>query len=63
MEEPHILMVDRALKEEGIIRVQWITTTINTSDIYTKNCDPTTFKKHVKKVFNEQLNATGQNQK
>ena len=45
----HIMYL-RELKEERIIRVQWISTKDNCSDIYTKNCDKKTFKKHVKNI-------------
>ena len=40
----------RELKEEGIIRVQWIPSKNNPSDIFTKNYDAELFKKHVKQI-------------
>ena len=47
------IMFLRELKEEGVIRVQWISTTENPADIYTKNLDTKTFLKHVKTVCEE----------
>ena len=44
------IMYLRELKENGIIRVQWIPTENNKSDIFTKNCDLSTFRKHVKAI-------------
>jgi len=43
------MMFVRELKEEGIIKVKWIPTAENKSDIFTKNTDAKTFNKHVKK--------------
>jgi transcriptional regulator of aromatic amino acid metabolism len=36
----------RELKEQGIIRLQWISTKDNSSDLYTKNLDGETFASH-----------------
>jgi hypothetical protein len=36
----------RELREAGIILVEWIDTTRNTSDLFTKNTDKATFMKH-----------------
>jgi hypothetical protein len=36
----------RDLKEEGIIKFKWISTADNSSDLFTKNLNATTFKKH-----------------
>ena len=47
------LMYLRELKENGTIRVQWIPTESNKSDIFTKNCDPQTYVKHVKEICKE----------
>ena len=47
------IMYLRELKEERIIRVQWIPTKDNPSDLYTKNLDTATFKKHVKTICEE----------
>ena len=38
----------RELKEYGVIRVQWIPSGENPSDIFTKNTDKQTFLKYVK---------------
>ena len=43
----------RELKEAGIIRVHWIPTTDNPSDLFIKNLDTKTFKKHVKTICEE----------
>ena len=48
-----IIMFLRELKEDGVIRVQWIPTGENPSDIFTKNVDRQTFLKHVKTICNE----------
>ena len=47
------IMFLRELKEEGIIRVHWIPTTDNPSDLFTKNLDTKTLKKHVKAICEE----------
>ena len=39
------------LKEAGILEIKWIDGNENTSDLFTKNLDRTTFKKHAS-VFN-----------
>ena len=44
------IMFLRELKEEGVIRVHWIPTAENSSDLFTKNLDIATFKKHVKTI-------------
>ena len=43
------IMFMRELKEEGIIKVQWIPTNENEADIFTKNVDSKIFKKRVSK--------------
>ena len=40
------VMYLRELKEKGYLRVEWQPTANNTSDIFTKNLDTTSFKKH-----------------
>ena len=47
------IMFLRELKEEGVIRVHWIPTAENSSDLFTKNLDTATFKKHVKTICEE----------
>ena len=47
------IMFLRELKEDGVIRVQWIPTGESPSDIFTKNVDRQTFLKHVKTICNE----------
>ena len=47
------LMFIRQLKENNTIRIQWIPTENNRSDIYTKNVDQETFDKHVKYICME----------
>ena len=47
------IMFLRELKEDGVIRVQWIPTGENPSDIFTKNVDRQTFLKHVKTICDE----------
>ena len=47
------IMFLRELKEAGTIRVQWIPTAENPSDLFTKNLDVKTFKKHVKTICEE----------
>ena len=47
------IMFLRELKEEGVIRVQWIPTAENPSDLFTKNLDTKTFNKHVKVICEE----------
>jgi hypothetical protein len=42
------IMFVRELKEEGIVKVIWIPTAENESDIFTKNTDAKTFNKHIK---------------
>jgi hypothetical protein len=37
----------RELKEEGILKFEWIGTASNSSDIFTKNVDVSTYEKHV----------------
>ena len=44
------IMYLRELKEEGIIRVQWIPSENNPSDIFTKNCSSELFEKQVKQI-------------
>mmetsp|Transcript_17360 Transcript_17360/g.32063 ORF Transcript_17360/g.32063 Transcript_17360/m.32063 type:complete len:94 (+) Transcript_17360:1156-1437(+) len=39
----------RDLREAGIIKVDWIASTENEADLYTKNLDQATFKKHSSK--------------
>ena len=36
----------REMKEEGIIKLEWIPTDTNETDIFTKNCDGATFDRH-----------------
>ena len=43
----------KELKEEGIIRVQWLPSENKPSDIFTKNCDTELFKKHFKHIYCE----------
>ena len=43
----------RELKEEGVIKVHWIITGDNPLDLFTKNLDTATFKKHVKTICEE----------
>ena len=40
----------RELKETGILAIKWIRGEENPSDIFTKNLDGTTFKKHKQEV-------------
>ena len=40
----------RELKESKILRVEWIPTETNESDIFTKNADVKTFDKHASKL-------------
>ena len=40
----------RELKEDSVIRVQWIPTATNESDIYTKNVNRAIFTKHVRTI-------------
>ena len=47
------IMFLRELKEDGVIRVQWIPSGENPSDIFTKNVDRQTFLKHVKTICYE----------
>lgn len=47
------IMFLRELKESGILRIEWIPTTDNESDIYTKNVDKQTFLKHVASICEE----------
>ena len=47
------IMFLRELKEEGVIRVQWIPIKENASDLYTKNLDTATFLKRVKTICEE----------
>ena len=47
------IMFLRELKKDGVIRVQWIPTGENPSDIFTKNVDRQTFLKHVKTICDE----------
>jgi hypothetical protein len=46
------IMFLRELKEEGIIRVIWQPTEANEADIYTKNVDTKTFKRHLQTMCN-----------
>ena len=48
------IMFLRELKEDGVIRVQWIPSGENVSDIFTKNTDKKTFLKHVKTICGEE---------
>ena len=41
----------RELKEAGVLEIKWIDGKDNTSDLFTKNLDGTTFRKHAS-VFN-----------
>jgi hypothetical protein len=47
------LMYLRELKEQGIIRIEWIPTDENESDIFTKNVDISTFEKHRQQFCSE----------
>ena len=47
------IMFLRELKEDNILRIEWISTKENESDIYTKNVDRLTFNKHVTKLCEE----------
>ena len=47
------IMFLRELKESQTIRVEWISTLENESDIYTKNVDNQTFKKHASTICEE----------
>ena len=49
------IMFLRELKENGTIRVQWIPSGSNPSDIFTKNVDKQTFLKHVKNICGEEM--------
>ena len=42
------VMFLRELKEQGVIRVEWISTNANESDIFTKNVDKEALSKHIK---------------
>ena len=42
------VMFLRELKEQGVIRVEWISTNANESDIFTKNVDKEALSKHMK---------------
>ena len=48
------IMFLREMKENGTIRVQWIPSGSNPSDIFTKNVDKQTFMKHVKNICGEE---------
>ena len=41
------IMFLRELKEQGLIRIEWISTDENEADIFTKNVDMKTLEKHV----------------
>ena len=43
------IMFLRELKEEGVLRVEWIPTEENEADIFKKNVDAKLFGKHVEK--------------
>ena len=47
------IMFIRELKEDGVMRVQWIPSGENPSDIFTKIVDRQTFLKHVKTICDE----------
>ena len=47
------IMFLRELKENEIIRVLWIPTDENTSDVFTKNVDKKTFERHIKTICTE----------
>ena len=47
------IMFLRELKESQTIRVEWISTLENESDIYTKNVDNQTFIKHASTICEE----------
>ena len=47
------IMFLRELKESGVLRIEWVSTNDNESDIYTKNVDRQTFFKHVKTICEE----------
>ena len=47
------IMFLRELKESGVLRIEWVSTNDNESDIYTKNVDRQTFFKHVKNICEE----------
>ena len=53
------IMFLRELKENGTIRVQWIPSGNNPSDIFTKNVDKETFLRHVKKNGEEIISEEG----
>ena len=44
------IMYLRQLKEQGIIKVQWISTKDNEADIFTKNVNSQAFERHVKSL-------------
>ena len=48
------VMFLRELKEASILKIKWIPTASNESDIYTKNVNNQTFKKHVAKICEEE---------
>ena len=48
------IMFLRELKEASVLRIEWIPTAENESDIFTKNVDNQTFKKHVKNICEEE---------
>ena len=48
------IMFLRELKESGTIRIQWVPTDNNESDIYTKNVDKKPFLKHVSNICEEE---------
>jgi len=45
----------RELKEDGILQIKWIRSQENSSDIFTKNTDGATFKKHNKQFINRKI--------
>jgi hypothetical protein len=47
------IMFLRELKENETIRVLWIPTDENTSDVFTKNVDRKTFERHIKTICTE----------
>ena len=48
------IMFLRELKEENVIKVEWIPTVDNEADIFTKNVDGATFKRHVVKFCGDE---------
>ena len=46
------------LKEDGIIRVEWISTKENEADLFTKNLGGPTFEKHARKFVGDDVHMT-----